>query len=159
MLRLRDAVFVADEKDQGVNEALRELQSFVVSHMNTNLPKLGDEKAIQLKFTYERLIKTENDRVSTERARIASEATAYCEAALPSVRLTERAKCVEDYIAARPVTLRDIPKDLYSFDFVSPSWSPDIAGWSLVAAILAALYLVIRLIGGVFIKRSLRSHI
>ncbi len=159
MLQLRDKVFTADEQGGDVNQSLSELQKYVATHMNTTLPKLGEERAIQLKYTYERLVAAENERVSAERQKIASDATAYCETSMPSGWLTNRAQCVADYVAARPVAGRPIAKELYSFDFVSPRWSPDLAGWLLVTAATSALILGIRLISGLLTHRSLRQHI
>lgn len=139
MLELREAVFEADESGGDVNAALTELQQFVTTTMNTSLPKLGEEKAIQLKSTYEKMVAAEQARVASERQRVTQEATAYCEATLPNVRLTERVPCVQNYIAARPVVEKTIQKDLYTFDFVSPRWSPDLAGMALILFIVSSL--------------------
>ena len=157
MLRKREAVFTADQSGVGLEETLRELQIYVTGHMNTRLPKLGDEKAVQLKYTYERLVAAEEARTSSERVRITNEATAICEASLPSVVLTQRAACVQNYIAARPVAERNIPEELYSFDFVSPVWSPDVAGWLVVFFFLVSFLLAIRIVVGISVRRALSS--
>ena len=48
---------------------------------------------------------------------------------------TNRVPCVQQYIRNHGVSnLPTIPDSLYKFDFVSPWWSPDLAGWSLVLA-------------------------
>lgn len=159
MLRLREDVFSADQSGADVNESLIALQQFVTTHMNTELPKLGDEKAIQLKNTYETLLNAETARVSAERQRIATEATNYCESALPSGRLTDRVACVASYTSERPVNDRRIPKELYTYDFISPAWSPDFAGLSLVLfALLSAVvfvYVSVRLL----VRRSIKKNL
>lgn len=160
MLSLRDAVFAADAAEGGdVSGALSNLQRYVTAHMNTSLPKLGDEKAIQLKYTYDRLVAAEDQRVSAERVSIADAAAAFCESALPNVRLTVRAQCVQEYIEVRPVTARTIPKELYTFDFVSPLWSSDAAGWLVVSFIIASVVLLVRVVSGILVRRSLKRGI
>jgi hypothetical protein len=42
---------------------------------------------------------------------------------------------------------------MYKFDFVSPSWSPDLAGFSLLLAILFGAATVLRIAVGQIIKR------
>ncbi len=159
MLRLREEVFTADETGVEVNERLIALQQYVTTHMNTELPKLGEEKAIQLKKTYETLVSAETARVSAERQRIATEATTYCEATLPSVRLTERVGCVASYTAARPVSEKPIPKELYTFDFVSPAWSPDIAGFSLALFLALSASIGIAIIVKILVRNSIKKNV
>lgn len=157
MLRLREAVFRADESNGDVNGALNNLRNYVAQHMNTPLPKLGDEKQIQLKYTYDRLVAAEQQRVSTAREKVTADATAECERQLPQVRLTERVKCVQAYIQAHPVTEQTIVKELYTFDFVSPKWSPDLAGWLLVVSALCGAVLLLQLIVTLLVRSSIRE--
>jgi hypothetical protein len=137
MLELRDAVIAADESGIAVYERLGELQQHVAAHMNATPPRLGSEPSIQLKNSYDRARAMESARVSAERTNIANEATQYCESSLQSARLSARASCVADYIAARPVQERPVVADLYRYDFVSPRWTPDLAGIMLVVAIVS----------------------
>lgn len=157
MLDLREAVFTADRDDGDTATALSNLQLFVVSHMNTTLPKLGDQKAIQLKYTYERRVASEEARVSAARAALSSEATSYCQSAHAGATFAVRSQCVEDYYAARPVTSLKIPKELYAYDFVTPLWVSDRAGLSLLAAGFLGVVLILRLISWLIVRRSVRS--
>lgn len=154
MLDLREKVFTADREGGDVNAALIDLQAHVTSHMNTALPKLGDQKAIQLKHTYDRQAAAEEKRVSAARVRINNEATAYCESIYGSSALPARAACVRSYIAERPISERPVPPELYSLDFASPRWSPDTAGITLVITFLLGLALLIRLLIGRATRRS-----
>ena len=144
MLEKRQAVLDADAAQQDVRPKLAELQSFVTTHMNTSLPKLGTAPAIQLKTTYDKLIAAEQQRVSTERQRISEEATTYCEANVRGL-LSNRAACVADYTAARQVTEQSISSDLYKYNFASPRWSPDAAGFFMLAAMVAIFVLFLQL--------------
>ena len=143
MLKLRQEVLDADTKLGDVKTPLVRLQSFVTTHMNTELPQLGSQPAIQLKATYEHLVQLERDRVSSERQRITSEATAYCEENIHGY-LSTRAACVADYTATRQVIEAQVQSDLYKYNFASPSWSPDAAGGLIVVAVVLAVTFVLQ---------------
>lgn len=156
MLELREAVFTADRDDGDTATALSELQLHVVSHMNTTLPKLGDQKAIQLKYTYERRVAVEDAKTSAARAALSSEATSYCQTTHAGASFAVRSQCVEDYYAAHPVSSLEVPKELYAYDFVTPLWVPDRAGLSLLAAALCGLVLLLRLVSWLIVRRSIQ---
>ena len=157
MIRLREQVFTADEKGDHVEQALDNLRAFVYSHMNTNLNSggLSIKPPIQLKYTYDRLVSAEKQRVSAKTTAIAADATKYCEAHHPAGHIQERAKCVQQYISDRPVAEQTVPKELYQFDFVSPIWSPDVAGFSLLLSIVLLLLFLSRVLLGLWFKHEL----
>ncbi len=148
MLKLRDAVTKTDEHNGDVEGALRNLREFVYNHMNTNLASGPNaiKPPIQLKYRYERLAKAAQDRVDALNGTIYSDAQAYCEQQNPNAFFgASRIPCIQDYVTkhggAQP---QPVPDALYKFDFVSPVWSPDLAGWSLVASVLSLLLLALR---------------
>lgn len=149
MLELREAVFVADERDGDVESALRALREQVYSHMNTNLAS-GDTAVyppIQLKYTYERLLAAAQTEEKQASEQVYSEAQAECERRFPdSFSGGPRVPCIREYVEAHPVAKTEIPDSLYKFDFVSPRWSPDVAGWGLVLTGFAVLALIGRLV-------------
>jgi hypothetical protein len=146
MAKLRTAVYTADEKGQGVEEALQNLRSFVNSHMNTNLSagNNGVYPPVQLKYTYQRLVQAAGAQTGSANAQVYTDAQKQCEQQIPTgfsgrVRLD----CIEAYVEQHGNgQVTNIPDSLYKFDFASPSWSPDVAGLSLVAAILSLLLFV-----------------
>ena len=150
MVKFRDAAYVADEKDGDVNKALNDLRNYVHSHMNTNLSSGGNtiKPPIQLKYTYERLAakaqKAANDQG------LYTEAANYCQERIPasvSISGRSRVSCVQDYILSHGGKRAEpIPTALYQFDFISPTWSPDLAGWSLLVTAILFLTLVAKLI-------------
>lgn len=158
MLELREAVFIADKNDGDTSTALSELQAYVVTHMNTTLPKLGDEKAIQLKYTYERRLAADEVRVSAERADVSAQATAYCQSTHAGASFAVRSQCVEDFYAAHPVSSLTIPKELYAYEFVSPFWVPDKAGLALLAATALLLVLLLRLTSWLVFRQSMSTQ-
>lgn len=159
MLSLRKAVFTADKEGEGVNEALTELRKYVYAHMNTDLSSGGVsiKPPIQLKYTYERLIEGEKQRVAAHNKKVTSEAPEICEAQHPAGQIRARAACVDTYIEKNTITANDtVPKELYQFDFASPAWSPDFAGYALLATLALLALLIARLILGVFISYELK---
>jgi len=158
MVERRQAVFAADEQGGDIEAALRELREYVYAHMNTDL-EVGDNSVyppIQLKYTYERLIQAEQQKVATSSAEIYTAAQRHCESLYPgSFSGGPRVPCIQEYIEQHGVKTAPVPDSLYKFDFVSPVWSPDLAGWSLVASGLLLVALAVRIVVP-FVLRQLR---
>jgi len=138
MIQLRTELYSADQSGQNVDKALTSLSSYVYGHMNTNLASGGNtiKPPIQLKYTYERAVKAEQSRVDKANEKIALAAQDYC-LRVESGRY--RQICFQQYTDKHNVKAKAIPSQLYEFDFLSPSWSPDFAGWGLVATLLLAI--------------------
>ena len=136
MIKLRDAVTEADKADGDVEAALRELREYVYGHMNTNLASGNQVRPpVQLKYRYERLIKAQQDKIAVQNSKIYTDAQAHCESLYPdSFSGGPRVPCIQEYVIGHGVQVEPIPDSLYKFDFVSPRWSPDRAGWSLLAS-------------------------
>jgi hypothetical protein len=162
MIRLRNEVFKVDEAGGDVEAALRDLREHVHAHMNSDVAS-GDNvirPPIQLKYTYERLVAEEQQRVREANQSIYAEAERICEDRFPAGRLVDgRVQCVEQYVSERGVSQQPVPKELYQFDFVSPRWSPDLAGWALVAAVGFGVMYIGRVVVGALLRyRLLKSH-
>ena len=159
MERLRAAVFAADESGASGEEleaALQKLRNHVLNHMNTDLYPPGTESKeppIQLPYKYyrdtiwywEQRIKPIDESLSDNLLGELNQARAACETA--DYNISERLNCLvektKDVNAMpEPPILRT---EYYSFHFVSPSWSPDKAGWSLVFCGFSVIVLFIRL--------------
>jgi hypothetical protein len=141
MIKLRNDVYAADKADGDVDAALNKLRTYVYGHMNTDLSTgISVKPPVQLQYTYERLV-SEAEK-SANKASLYTEAENYCQALIPasvSVSGRGRISCVQDYIMSHGGSApASIPVSLYEFDFISPSWSPDLAGWSLIATIISA---------------------
>jgi hypothetical protein len=152
MGNLRSQVFAADKNGGDVNGALKNLQAYVTTHMNTNLSSgpNGAYPPIQLQYTYERLQQAQaQQQLSQNQAnmQLYTDAQTYCQAQNSTdFSGRNRVPCITAYVQSHGLssfTVHAIPTSLYEFDFVSPSWSPDLAGWSLVAAgFFAALWVL-----------------
>lgn len=158
MIELRDKVFIADEEGSGVDEALNQLREYVTTHMNTDLSSgISIKPPIQLKHTYERLVEQEATRIRAHNAKVTTEAPAICEARFPAGQIRPRAACVDEYIAENTLQQHEVvPKELYQFDFISPRWSPDLAGLLVLVSALLASALIARLLIGVYLRHKLK---
>jgi hypothetical protein len=153
MIEKREAVIQADKKldDAAVQKALVDLQRYVSSHMNTSL-----NKGVYRENAYNR------DRdAALEAASNASNpnSAAYQQASIEcrsrfrggveSFR-NDYVQCVLERVSAMgagqdPASSIHLPKaDLYRYDFVSPLWTPDAAGFAVLFTLLIALLLAIR---------------
>lgn len=132
MQSLRDAVYTADKNNGDVKGALEDLQRYVTAHMNTDLSKGSNAvyPPIQLKYTYERLREAD---LATNNSQVYTAAQAYCEQQNSTdFSGRNRVPCIESYVESHGVVQKEIPDALYKFDFISPVWSPDLAGISLL---------------------------
>lgn len=162
MIRLRQAVYETDEKNGDVEKALTELREFVHSHMNTNLSSGGNtiKPPLQLKYTYERLVAAEQERVEKANSNLYTKAQEYCQAKFPdSFTGGPRVPCITEYVTSRGgETAKEIPAGLYKFDFVSPTWSPDLAGWSVLATALFFIASAASFISDRLVKRRIADQ-
>ncbi|MBI2009533.1 hypothetical protein HYS84_03990 [Candidatus Saccharibacteria bacterium] len=160
MVKLRAEVYAADQADGDVNSALNKLREYVYGHMNTDLSSGGNaiKPPIQLKYTYERLLEAEQQKAIESNSKIYTDAQNYCQALMPAGTSGRgRIPCVQDYVTSRGVKTTPIPTGLYQFDFISPTWSPDLAGWSLVVAGLMLLAAVASFLMRFFTRRNLKE--
>lgn len=161
MAELRDAVYTADKDNGDVQTALNSLQAYVTAHMNTSLSTGGTAvyPPIQLQYTYQRLVQQQSAAQLSANGDLYTQAQAYCQS-LNSTDFSgrNRVPCIEQYVQDHGVKLSTtsaISPSLYQFDFVAPKWSPDLAGWSLMLAVLFALLTVGKFVADRLIKRSL----
>lgn len=151
MGRLRGAVYAADKSGIGVEDALQNLQSYVTSHMNTNLDTAGGiSPPIQLRYTYERAQEATTQGISKSNQQLYTRAQDYCQNKFPTAYFAY-VQCNQDYLASHDINIKigvGPSPDLFKFDFASPTWSPDLAGWSLVVAVSALLSALVSLLVG-----------
>ncbi len=140
MVKLRSAVYAADKKNGDVNTALNSLRRYVYAHMNTNLSSGNNniKPPIQLEYTYQRLKDAQQSKIDAENSKIYTDAELYCQSINHAYFGTTRVPCVQNYVINHGVKKANIniPAGLYEFDFVSPTWSPDLAGFSLLASLI-----------------------
>ncbi|MBX4197231.1 hypothetical protein KW801_01595 [Candidatus Saccharibacteria bacterium] len=146
MVKLRAAVYAADKDNKDINVALNNLRQYVYGHMNTNLSSGNNniKPPIQLKYTYQRLSEAKQNQLQAANQKLYADAQSACRAAGD---ISFDTACVQNYVVNHGAKGADIniPVGLYQFDFVSPSWSPDLAGWSLAVTVLLSVALITKL--------------
>jgi len=149
-IKLRDEVLKVDKENGDTEAALKKLRQYIYGHMNTDLAgSTSVYPPIQLKYRYDRLVAAEQARVDQANTNtVYNDAQKFCEATQPqSFYGAGRLPCVQNYIDTHHVTTvtpQAIPDSLYKYDFASPVWSPDLAGWSLLAFAVLLLLFVLR---------------
>lgn len=159
MLQLREAVYTADKNNTDVERPLKALQAYVTSHMNTDLSS-GQTTVyppVQLKYTYERLVQANKDKFAAANTQLYSDAQRICEQQNPTdFSGRNRIPCIEQYVTTNSAQKAPIVHEsLYKFAFVSPRWSPDLAGWSIVVSVLSSFLFVVSFI----VNRWFRQNI
>ncbi|MGH7156820.1 MAG: hypothetical protein ACREGG_01785 [Candidatus Saccharimonadales bacterium] len=148
MVKLRNDVYTSDKDNGDVNTALNNLRSYVYAHMNTDLSSGSNsiKPPIQLKYTYQRLYDAQLNQVQAANQALYTDAELYCQSINQAYFGTTRVPCVQNYVINHGLQAANIniPAGLYEFDFVSPTWSPDLAGWSLLASIIFLLAFLLK---------------
>lgn len=157
MIRLREVVYVADKENGDVEKALSDLRKYIHSHMNTDPSSGGNaiKPPIQLKYRYERLVAAQQAKTSEQ---IYTEAQKFCESQNQAVSGRSRVPCIEQYITANSGPNAQIDENLYKFDFVSPRWSADVAGISLIISLIGLILFLILLIADKFVAWELKRQ-
>lgn len=161
MLTLRNAVYQADKDNGDTETALKNLQAYVTTHMNTNLSSGANAvyPPIQLKYTYDRLVQAQSAQSGQSNDQIYSDAQKHCEA-LNSTDFSgrNRVPCIQAYVQSHTAVTQasTVPDALYKFSFVTPRWSPDLAGWSMLLAIVSLVLFIASLVTRLWFKHSLK---
>ncbi len=143
-----ETLIAVDQAGGDVETALDDLRTYIYRHMNTQIGSdLGINPPIQLRGTYERLVAAEEARRGTTREKIYEQAQQDCERRQPTgFSGSNRLTCIEAYVDANSTQTDTVEEDLYKFDFASPVWSPDLAGFSILAASVFGLAFTLQVI-------------
>ena len=171
MIERRAAVIQTDESgDTGaIRKTLLELQHYVTRHMNTSLGS-----GVYLSASYDRDREAAIQRaadVTNPNSAIYQQASVECRArwqgGVASFR-NDYVTCVVEKVSALSAaqnlaTEADLPRlDNYRYNFVSPLWTPDVAGFAVLFCVVLALVIVMRLVALAVLRSLVRrrfSHI
>jgi len=158
-LQLRDELAQVDKDNGDVAGKLNELREYMYSHMNAGLSNTNSiYPPIQLKYTYERLAAGEKQRVSEANAKIYNDAQKTCEIVVPTgLSGSNRLSCIQQYVDTKGAKENGVPDALYKFDFVSPAWSPDLAGFLVVLSLVFLLLFAVRFAAERWLKSKLSA--
>lgn len=163
MVERRAAVQAAD--DAGVSDTtisrLYDLQRFVTAHMNTDM-----DKGVSLATSYKRDIQAAYTKASSDtnpNGNIYKKAQDVC--APRFTRWSEAyVQCTTSELAKYPAATNlenavNLPHaSSYIYDYVSPLWSPDFAGWSVLVCIALMLMIIARLISVAILRIILHQQ-
>jgi hypothetical protein len=163
MVRLRSLVEQADQQNGDVQKALLNLQHYMSGHMNTSL---GDGVALQ--YSYQRAYEAAVQAAANSSN---PQAALYTQVELECRPVFERTQsfpaytqCAHDRLAQLSpgqdalTALKAPPAELYKVNYTSPLWSPDVAGFGVLLAVLTGLMLMSRLIAYLVLRAILRAH-
>ena len=154
-----DALMAVDQAGGDVSVALNDLRQYIYSHMNTEIggPN-GIYPPIQLKGTYDRLKSAEDQRVKEVNDNLYNEAQEYCErTGNQGFSGRNRLDCINGYIDLNGAKPKEIEEAFYKYDFVSPRWSPDIAGFSFLLLVIIGVATIIKV--GAYIRTRHFIHL
>lgn len=163
MVHRRDAVISADKEgnQEALINRLYDLQRYVAAHMNTDLGR-----GVYLEHSYNRDLQAwqENQYGSANpNGNIYKKAQEVCAPQFSSYSYAYL-QCTTNELAkypaaANPATDTSKPRqESYIHAFASSSWSPDFAGWSVVAFVVIVLLILIRLASLAFLQMLLRRN-
>jgi hypothetical protein len=163
MIERRTAALTADESGNSVVTANRlyDLQRYVSAHMNTDMGK-----GLYLETSYKRDVQAAYDKASLDNnpnGNIYKKAQEVC---APQFSRYSYAylQCTTGELAKYPAASNlvdsvNVPKaDTYLHVFVSPLWSSDFAGWSVIVCMVIALMIFARLLSLGILRIILRQH-
>ncbi|HWZ65211.1 MAG TPA: hypothetical protein VNX65_00255 [Patescibacteria group bacterium] len=147
MVRLRDAVKTSDANGGDVRATLVNLQRYVNGHMNTEMGR-----GIYLDNTYQQAY---NRALQSAAGNNSPDSAAYQQADLncrkvftASSSFQAYVQCVTDKVSASgpakdPLAVfKPPPTDLFKYNFASPIWSPDPAGFAVLAALILFIFII-----------------
>lgn len=152
MIQKRDAVLAADKKLDNINtkKELTELQSYVSSHMNSDMGK-----GIILQSTYQRdydaAVAAAVNAHNTN-SDLYQKASLDCRARFQGTTASFRndyVTCVANAVSELPANQQsaNLPHlENYHYNFASPLISPDLAGFFVLIALILTLFILLRLI-------------
>lgn len=163
MVERRAAVLSADKEgnEETIIQRLYDLQRYVSSHMNTELGR-----GVYLDSSYSRDLQdwqssqygdaNPNGNIYKKAQEVCAPRFSYYSAAYLQCTTGELAKYPA---AADPATDTSKPRqEAYIHAFSSPFWSPDFAGWSVVAFLIILGLIIVRFISLGVLALLLRKH-
>jgi hypothetical protein len=143
MIERRNLVLQADEQNGDIAKAMTELRNYIGTHMNTGM----EDRGIYLEHSYQRAYEAAVAQASQtgNYTAIYQLADRECQAAYDrTTAFAAYVQCVTDKVIAAGATPDpQMPSaDLYRFDFVSPAWSPDVAGFTLLTTVLVTIIVI-----------------
>jgi hypothetical protein len=163
MLQRREAVLAADKTGdmQVIQGRLYDLQRYVAAHMNSDTGPFYLEQ--QYRRDAQKVVDDAKAHNTNPNGNVHAKAEAVCRPQF-TVWSLAYVQCFASELAKYPPSPN--PTDnvalpstaLYRHNFASPLWSPDFAGWSIIACILILLMIIARLVSLGILRLLLKKH-
>lgn len=162
MVERRTAVMNADASgnEKALTNNLYALQRFSSAHMNASSGTIYLEEGYKRETI--RLV-NEAKKSSTVASDVVQKADRICRAQFPGYsqayvqcNASEQAKIAGSNSLQTTVAFPN--PELYRHEYISPIWSPDFAGWTLVVCLLITGVIVVRLIMLAILRLLLHKH-
>lgn len=145
-------IIARDMEGEEVEEQLRELEYFTHNRMNATAP---GRMEVFLQGSYEQAVA--DAEAAADQAvggEVYQQAQSACEEEGRDPR--DVAECAQDFISERlgdEQPEADIPEEAdYTYTFISPRWSPDIAGLPIAGAILSLVIAAVVYVRGIVLR-------
>lgn len=163
MVERREAVKLADENNGNVKQALLDLQHYVSQHMNTGL---GD--GLVLQSAYQRAYNAALQKslnTTNPNSQLYTQVELECRSVFARTHsFPQYTQCAHDKLSSLAPGQDPLAKftppatELFRYNYVSPAWSPDLAGLMVLLTGLIGLIILSRSIAYWAIRAILRSH-
>ncbi|HEY1085782.1 MAG TPA: hypothetical protein VGE34_03610 [Candidatus Saccharimonadales bacterium] len=162
MIERRTAVLAADKRgdESDLKDNLFALQRYSAAHMNASTGLVYLEKEYE-RESQRRMDAAKKSSIKVKdvlekadkicRARYSGYGVAYSQC-----NLDEQAKYKG--MNALPSVVNFPNPELYRHEFLSPAWSPDFAGFSLLVCVVITVVIILRVITLLILKALLRRH-
>lgn len=161
MLARRNAVAGADKSGnvEEITSRIYDLQRYSSSHMN------ADTGVFYLQNQYDRAVKAAAAKAGSGDADSPqARADAICN---PNLQVPGYSQAYQDCMLREltkagqvvdPASIKPPSPSLFRYEFTSPIWSPDFAGWSAIVSIILILMIIGRLITLAILRVLLHRH-
>ncbi|HUC96380.1 MAG TPA: hypothetical protein VMR16_01815 [Candidatus Saccharimonadales bacterium] len=162
MVERRTAVYAADKVgDNAVTQnRLYDLQRYVSTHMNTAMGggvflSATYKRDAQALYEQESATGDPNGNIYVKAQQVCAPQYTSWSPAYVQCTVNQLAKYPSWNDLNNPVTP---PTGPYTYAYVSPLWSPDFAGWSVLVCVVILIMIIARFIGVVILRMLLRRH-
>lgn len=130
----RDEILLLDQAGSSVTDEIAQLREFTLNHINADIE-------FELTGAYQRAV-AEAEAAGEPTGELYAAAQAACDR--QGVSSVAQAACVQEYLNANLNSNTQTPQAMptkaeYFYSFVSPNWAADLAGFSILGAIITAL--------------------
>ncbi len=161
MVQRREAVIAADQQgdDQAVENRLYDLRQYVMKHMNTN----GSSVYLAERYNRDKanLVQQAVNANNSNKDVINKKVDDICKPQYSGYNQGYVSCFAREYAKYAPgsdpiSTIKMPDPELYRADFASPLWSPDFAGFSVLACVVLIVVIIMRIISIIVLKIILK---